>query len=179
MKTILFFIVSLFIISTMSLSQKIIIKGENTLRKLVWTDFTGKADKRSTFLAYTAYRIKPTYENIKVTGDSISIGKFEIDLELDAINSWAKQDKVSDELLIHEQGHFNIGILCMRNLLAVYKKTRYTKSNFSSSIQNIMNETSKKYNEIGVTYDTETDHSKNKEKQIKWNLYFEEKLKEL
>ena len=179
MKTILFILVSFILVPNASFSQKIIINGENTQRKLVWSDFIGKVDKGTSFLAYTSYRITPKYEDVKVVGDSISIGKFEIEVEFDAKNSWAKQDKVSDELLIHEQGHFNIGILYMREVLAVYKKTRFNKSNFSSSIQNIMNDAFKKYNTMGVTYDTETDHSKNNEQQKKWNLFFEEKLKEI
>jgi hypothetical protein len=93
------------------------------------------------------------------------------------LNCWAKKDKVNNELLKHEQGHFDIGILCMREILSIYKQSKFTKANFSSLLQSIITDTSKKYNEMGLRYDTETRHSANKEHQEKWNTFFEEKLK--
>ena len=131
----------------------------------------------SSFSAYTAYKTNYRTENVQVFGDAVSVGKFEVTLEFDAKNSWAKQDRLSDELLVHEQGHFDIGMLFVKELLAKFKNAKLTKANFNSVLQNIMTETSKKYNAMGIDYDNETDHSKNKEQQLKWNMFFEESLK--
>jgi hypothetical protein len=97
---------------------------------------------------------------------------FEIILELDPNNSWAKNDKVTDALLIHEQGHFNLGILCVREILNKYKETKFTRSNYKVALQGIISDASKKYNDLGLLYDKETDHSKNIEEQLKWNKFF-------
>ena len=109
-------------------------------------------------------------------GDSITIGKVEVIVELDAEKSLAKADKFTDELLIHEQGHFNIGILCMRELVNVFNQSKFTRTNFETDFKKIMNETTKKYKEMGVKYDTDTEHFKNKEQQTKWNVFFAQNL---
>lgn len=178
MKSKLFLILtSLFFTFYYGFAQKIVINGAETNRKLTWSDYTGAVDNSVPFIAYTGYLITTKTEGIKTLGDSIVIEKFEVTLKLDSIKSWAKKDKVTDELLIHEQGHFNIGILCMREILQVYKQTKFTKSNFNATIQNIFDVTLKKYNEMGVKYDEETEHFNNKKQQEKWNLFFAENLK--
>lgn len=165
-----------FLITLLGFCQKIIVNNQESSGKLSWSDFTGKVDRSTSFQAFTSYKLKPKFGEIKVFGDSIKIGEFEIILELDQKKSWAKEDKLTDELLIHEQGHFNIGILNMKEILANYKLAKFTKSNFNPLIQNIITEASNKYREMGIKYDEETDHSKNKEQQLKWNNYFSEKL---
>lgn len=157
-------------------SQKIIISGEETNRKLVWSDFTGKVDKSAPYYAYTRFKIGFQTGNIDVIGDSVSIDKFEVNVELDPKESWAKKDKVSDALLIHEQGHFDIGILCMREILANYRQAKFTRTNVNYTIQTIVNNASRKYHEMTLKYDKETNHSADKEQQAKWNLFFSEML---
>lgn len=76
--------------------------------------------------------------------------------------SWAIKDEVSDELLVHEQGHFNIGILCIREIMEKFKQTKFTKSNFSQLLSNLFKSTTNKYSELTLNYDKETDHSKTK-----------------
>jgi hypothetical protein len=170
-------LILLFIIfSYCAFSQRIFISGEETNRKLTWSDFTGKVDKNSSFLAYTGYLIKYKADDIKAFGDSLSIGKFEVTLELDPLKSWANRSKVTDDLLIHEQGHFDIAIVCVREIVEVYKQTRFTRANLNATLQNIVNTIRKKYDEMELKYDAETDHSKNKEQQAKWNQFIGEQL---
>ena len=40
----------------------------------------------------------------------------------------------------------------------------------------MFSETLSKYMELSVKYDKETDNSKNKEQQLKWNAFFETEL---
>ncbi len=116
------------------------------------------------------------FANIKFLGDCAVINGFEVTLEFNHQNSWAKMDYVTDNLLVHEQGHFNLGILCVREIMAKYREAHFTKTNFNALLQNIINEASKKYNDMGLKYDKETDHSKSSEQQIKWNNFFLEQL---
>jgi|SRR6185436_9810935 len=157
-------------------AQKIVISGKNGNRKLEWADFTGKPDANSTFYAHTWYTLKYSYNNVVTNGDQATIDGFEAILELDPNKSWVRTDKTSDELLEHEQGHFNIGIMCMRELLTTVNGTSFSKSDYAEALRNIFREVMRKYNDMNVQYDNETEHFKNKEQQQKWNALFAEKL---
>ena len=159
-------------------SQKIMVGGRESNGKLAWPDFTGKIDQNSSMFAYTYYNLRTKIDRIQVLGDSVLIQGFEVTVELDPDRSWAKQDRLSDKLLTHEQGHFNLGILCMREMLEKYKQTRFTKDNYNTQLRNMLDEISKKYNDLGIKYDAETDHSKNLEQQLKWDNFFTEQLKD-
>ena len=170
-------LIALFLsVSLKSFCQKILVNGEESNGKLAWSDFTGKVDKSSSFNAFTAYKFNTKTESVKFVGDSAKIIGFQVFLELDQKNSWAKKDKVTDDLLIHEQGHFNLGILSVREIMAKFKEAKFTKSNYNTLLQNIVNDVSKKYNELGIKYDAETNHSKDAEQQKKWNTFFLENL---
>ena len=106
----------------------------------------------------------------------MTIGIFEVTVELDSALAWVKMDKVSDELLMHEQGHFNIGILCGREILATLKQTRFEISNYRDQMQSIVQEILKKYIEMGNLYDSETNHFWNKKEQERWNALIADKL---
>ncbi len=156
--------------------QKIIVNGQETLGKLSWVDFSGKVDKSSTYNAYTSYSFKTKFGGVNFIGDSAIINGFEVILEFDHKKSWAKANKLTDELLVHEQGHFDIGILCVREIAKNFKVSKFTKANLNSLLQSITTEASKKYREMGLTYDAETNHSINKEQQLKWNNFFSTQL---
>ena len=174
-KTVTFLILALHI-SFNIYSQKIIVNGQESTGKLNWDDFTGKVIEGSPFNAFTSYKFNTKFANIKFISDSAIVNGFEVVLEFDNINSWAKKDKVTDNLLVHEQGHFDIGILCTREIMAKFKEAKFTKENYRILFQNIINDASKKYKEMGIKYDDETDHSKNTKQQIKWNSFFSEQL---
>ncbi|MBK7734978.1 MAG: hypothetical protein IPI36_06940 [Chitinophagaceae bacterium] len=165
------------LISLNLFSQKIIVNGQESNGKLTWDDFTGKADKSTPFKAFTSFRYKTKIEGISFVGDTAIINGYEVILELDPKKSWAIKDEVSDELLVHEQGHFNIGILCIREIMVKFKQTKFTTSNFSQLLSNLFKSTTNKYSELTLNYDKETDHSKNKVQQEKWNKFFTEELK--
>lgn len=110
------------VLSSNCYSQRIIINGEEVLRKLQWSDFSGKPDNASPFYAYTSWKLKSKMNNVQFKGDSVIINDFEVRLELDSVKSWVKTDKATDELLLHEQGHFNFGILSMNEIRATQKK---------------------------------------------------------
>jgi hypothetical protein len=105
--------------------QTILINGKESNGKLTWSDFTGKVDKSSFFHAFTVYKFNTKFESVKFVGDSAKIIGFQVILELDQINSWAKIDKETDNLLVHEQGHFNLGILCIREIMTEEKAEFY------------------------------------------------------
>ena len=173
MKTFLFSTI-LTIIASTAFSQVVIINGKEENRNLVWADFTGKPDKSEPHFAYTYWNISYKMDNVRESGDSVILDNFRVIVELDPKKSWAKKDNLTDELLVHEQGHFDLGILCMNEIAALAKQTKLQKHNFSYTIQNIMGKTISKYSALMSKYDFETNHSKNKEQQKKWNQFFAE-----
>jgi len=54
--------------------------------------------------------------------------------------------------------------------------TSFSKSDYAEALRNIFREVMRKYNDMNVQYDNETEHFKNKEQQQKWNALFAEKL---
>jgi Bacterial protein of unknown function (DUF922) len=159
-------------------AQKIIISGKEGNRPLVWEDFAGKPDASSEHYAMTYWMISYKMANIQFEGNVAIIKGFEATLELNAKGSWLKKGKGTDELLVHEQMHFNTGLLCLKALLKKEKEIAplLTRKNFSEKLQSMFDEVLKKYKEMGEKYDAETNHSKNVEQQKKWNEFFKEQL---
>lgn len=172
-KYILLFAIILFV--TDCFSQTIIISGEKTSRKLKWSDFSGKPDKSSGHYAYTWWNINYRTGQAEMKGDSIYFPNLVITLILDPDKSWRLKDKETDDLLKHEQGHFDVGILCMNELLEKMKGP-FARGG-QSGYQIVFNQTLAKYTQMGAKYDYETQHSRNKEEQKKWNEFFEENVK--
>lgn len=175
MKKISLLICAVLLICT-AYSQKVIISGKEGSRPLKWADFTGDPDNSSSFFANTYWQIATQAADIKPAGDSVLVGKFLVTLQLDPVHSWVKAGRQTDELLAHEQGHFDAGILCMRECISLCEGKKFSKKNFNKELQTIFDRTFKKYTDLGKQYDDETDHSKNKEQQLKWHQFFEEKL---
>ena len=175
-RTLLFALIAFCFITVDSFSQTVVIQGKSTKRKLAWSDFKAPPDANSTYWAYTGYLVRYRYQDVKIMGENVNIGYFEVTVELDPARTWAKMDKVSDELLIHEQGHFDIGILCGREILATLKRTSFERSNYRDQMQSIFQEILKKYIEMGHQYDSETEHFRNKKEQERWNALLADKL---
>lgn len=158
-----------------SSAQKIIIKGKETDRRLVWKDFTGVPDNNSTFWAFTSWNLKYNYST-QFQGDSFIVKNYLLTLQLNPEKSWIKKGKESDYLLAHEQGHFDLGIICMKEILQKQSTIPVTRTNYKSVLEDIFQEKMKKFKELGILYDKETRHSKNRKEQERWDQYFLENL---
>ncbi len=155
--------------------QRILIKGEETNRKLVWTDFTGPIDVSSQYDANTYYDIRMSTSSKESENGKETLTNFIVTLELNSPKSWTKSQKQTEELLVHEQGHFNLGILCMYEIIEKINKLKINK-NANKLVNKMFERVFDKYAQLNLRYDRETEHSKNKEKQLKWNKYFQENL---
>ena len=162
--------------SLLGYSQKIFISGKEGNRKLVWSDFSGNVSRSSPFAALTHYDYHYKIENVKVEKGIVKSSDFIVTLEFNPDKSWVKDGKQTDELLKHEQGHFDIAIVCVKELVAMYKKRTLTAFDFNESVKELTKETFQKYKELEAQYDEETDHSKNKEQQLKWNDFIAKQL---
>ena len=163
-----------FLLSLSMPNSSINTKGEmvwNKNRLLVWSDFRKKAS---------------TYEiagDAALTATSIQVGTSLLDKDLTITvvakfypyQSWTVKSKQSDELLHHEQLHFDITELIARQLRKELLETIQTKKDYSKmkhTVETFMN----KWDEIQDLYDDESDHNRNEAGQVKWNKFVVEEL---
>lgn len=169
--------VFLFLVITAAASaQKVIISGIEGNRLLQWNDFTGTPDNSNPYFALTFWNINYKFSGVQFDGDKALLNGFEITLQLNPKESWIKKGKESDELLKHEQGHFDVGVICMKELLKKMAAASFTRTGYQQEIQKLTSETIKKYLDMGKQYDNETNHSIKKDEQKKWNEFFSREL---
>lgn len=157
--------------------QDVIINGVNKHRLLVWEDFTGKPDKRSEHEANTYWNINFGYQGVRFTNDTAKFTGLNVTLELNNSLSWIKNSKATPYLLKHEQGHFDLGVMCQKEILLQINMAVFLRSDYQKKIQTLFNTTLEKYRILGSRYDEETEHSKFVENQQKWNSFFADALK--
>ncbi len=76
-------------------------------RKLVWSDFLGKPERRSSFKATTSSKIGFDWD---IFEDSINVT---VSTQFIRHSSWVADDP-TEKLLAHEQGHFDIAEIISR-----------------------------------------------------------------
>lgn len=132
-------------------------------RALTWADFKGSAPGSSKFIALTHSAIKLDFggegKNIWFTIESIFYPK----------KSWKKKG-VDDHILKHEQGHFDITEIYSRVLRKTLSETKFKKyDTIGDEVQRIFNSNFNACEKLQDAYDKETDHSKIKDEQYRWN----------
>ena len=169
-------LITLFVLHVPVVAQKVFINGKEGDRPLTWNDFKGKPDATSPFGAYTYTLFRTQPGSFTFKGDTVKWDQpveFWVELGKD---SWVKKEKCSDTLLQHEEGHFSIGKLLVLELNNRMKNTVFLKDNYRHQLIAIPKEISEKYKALEQAYDNETDHSKNRLQQWKWNQRLKEEL---
>lgn len=158
-------------------AQDVIIGGVNKNRPLIWDDFRGQPDNGSAYDANTFWNITYNINGISFKGDTAKITRFSVILKLEESLSWSKPEKQTAVLLKHEQGHFDIGLICQQEIISLLNNTVLFKTNFKDKIPAIFSSTLQKYRLLQEKYDAETDHSKNQAAQDSWNNFIAATLK--
>lgn len=141
-------------------------------RKLKWSDFKGKPNRLS--------------RNEALTDSGMSIGlkcddrssEVTINCFFDRNGSWAKDDR-TPYLLAHEQLHFDITELFVRKLRKQIDKLGNDCKKLNEHIEEFYNENYKEFVQYQNDYDSESNHSLNKEKQAFWENKVARELEEL
>ncbi len=162
-----------FTTSTMTVGQNIKWSAD---RNLVWADFQGPVDASSIFHAQTQSGVKYSYR--WQSSYSKTTYTFEVFSYYDKSLSWVKRSKSTDALLAHEQLHFDISELHARKLKQTITKFKFTKR-YDSEIIKLFKENQKAREFMQEEYDRETEHMKNREKQLKWQKYIADELDRL
>ncbi|MDY8134048.1 DUF922 domain-containing protein [Aquimarina sp. 2201CG5-10] len=137
--------------------------------KLDWSDFRGKPDSNSSF--DSAVNTGITYQwAYSKDGDKDSAQvelKYEVESFCYPSKSWVKGGQMTDYLLAHEQLHFDISELharIMRKRLKEYKAGK----NIRKDLNKMYKLVERMRINMQERYDEETNHSRNRENQKKW-----------
>ncbi len=146
--------------------------------KLKWSDFQNRAARNpnDNTAAYAYCGIQ--YEVVKSTNPKkpVSIKVYSV---FDVQKSWKRSAELPDEILNHEQIHFDISELYARKLRKVIRDKIRTSGDYD---QYFKTEYQKLYNEymaLQDKYDKETNHGQNAEKQAYYNQFIATSLNNL
>ena len=145
----------------------------NANRKLKWEDFKGRADKTTNLLAMTQAGI----------GYSIACHGGILDLKIfcyfNVNKSWTKEKIDAEELLRHEQIHFDITELYTRKLRKRISELTDPCGKNIKELDKIYGSNFKECANMQDDYDRESEHSLNDEQQKLWEEKVAGELKEL
>ena len=167
LKSCLFFFICFILTSTLSYAQG--------YRLLTADDFKGQPTLPDPFLAQTQWRIGFSYQVKKINGNFKL--DFVVNLKLNDAASWIKKNSVRSpehmqELLSHEQRHFQIGAIMQKDLLKTLRSYVYT-DNYQQEANQLFNQLFENYKRIELKYDRETRHMLDKVNQQRWNTLIE------
>lgn len=117
--------------------------------------------------------------NYEIASTSIWTGRIKINIfpTFDPKTSWIKSEFISEELLNHEQKHFDIAKIYSYKLQETVNKKIKDSKDFNTNFQEIYNKIYNQYFEYQQKYDQETDHGKNIEMQKKYDIEISEYLR--
>ncbi|MCJ7935816.1 MAG: DUF922 domain-containing protein [Chryseobacterium sp.] len=166
---------SLFLAVGSVFGQKLIWK-EN--QKLSWENFKSPVNRKNNpdVAAYTHCGWE--YSVVKSTNPKSPV-TVEIKTIFNEDKSWKDIKKINDYILLHEQKHFDIAELFVRKMRKSVAESIRTSADYDRLFKAIYNEISNGYKNFQTSYDRETNHGMNKEKQAAYNTAIAEELEHL
>jgi len=140
-------------------------------RKLEWSDFKGTPDPLSHNAALTSSNI-----NIDFGYDEKGF-QYTIKCNFDKNRSWVRIR--NNDVLAHEQGHFDIAEIYARKLNKLMKGYHFNAKTAGTDVNQLYENTMKQHRQTQVQYDEETDYSRNRPKQQEWLKKIADDLKSL
>lgn len=140
-------------------------------RRLNWTDFEGPVNRSTDAAALTSTFLGFQY---KVKNNVFT---YNIQCRFSKKKSWGLVK--NDWILNHEQGHFDISELYARYLHEAIINHRLNLKTLKTDLNDIYAEQMKKKEAFQNLYDTETDFSRNKQKQLEWSKKIADLLYEM
>lgn len=138
--------------------------------KLSWQDFQGTPDYNSENVA-----LSNTSINLQYGYDKNSL-EYTVKCRFDKSKSWVKVK--NDEVLAHEQLHFDIAELHARKLARALRNYRFNAATVADDVNAIYQQTIREHRAMQEAYDRETDHSRRDDKQREWREMVGEMLGE-
>ena len=148
-------------------------KPPATRRQLTAADFKGVPDPHSGYLATTFTHLTYQYRRQTPCTDKDKT-RFQFETSIAVGNkSWMRFDRIKSkqllqELLDHEQGHYDIAAALADKLQKKLSSLCFDRNNFARQIDSAYKSTSSYYDTLQTRYDVETNHGLDREIQAKW-----------
>jgi uncharacterized protein DUF922 len=139
-------------------------------KRLDWDDFKASPVKNSDAAALTATHLGFSYS---LSNNQVS---YEIICRFDKTKSWGLVK--TEWILKHEQGHFDIAEIFARKLKRELAEYQFNKKTFQKDLDAIYQRVIEEKEAFQLNYDTGTDYSRNKRKQLEWLKKIEEILED-
>ena len=142
-------------------------------RKLVWSDFLSQSKPNTSQAAATTYcgiSYLLNSSTKKFTDKQVRIESFFIPSK-----SWAHPEHKTDNVLMHEQSHFDIAELFARR----FRKIINDKTLDTKSLQKYYEKIYDDYKDYQQDYETATNHGRIRDKQFEYSQKIDREIEEL
>nr|WP_321228625.1 hypothetical protein [uncultured Psychroserpens sp.] len=143
-------------------------------KKLSWADFKGEAERDTDVVAVTASGITFSFSVSQSNGEYVDFNA-EVHAHFYPEKSWYLKDKGDDHILAHEQLHFDITELQVRQLRYKISRVKVSKR-IKQELRDLHEQANKNLAIMQNTYDTQSNNSINKEQQAIWSKFVKTEL---
>lgn len=165
----------LLVFCVIGLQQDEAVLSWNETYKLSWADFKGKPNLNVSAVAITASGISFGFSITKTEDNIVTNYRSNVHAYFYPEQSWVKINETDDQVLKHEQLHFDITELFARKLRQRISNLKGS-NNVSAELKKAHNNTLNELSDFQDQYDNETDFSRHTESQIKWTKHVNEEL---
>ncbi|MET0026323.1 MAG: DUF922 domain-containing protein [Candidatus Thiodiazotropha sp.] len=142
-------------------------------RDLAWDEFREISSRPAgeSEDAQISVELRPGRLNFIQENGEYRLGDVAFNTMIKRNQSWAVGSARTDELLAHEQGHYDIAGLCYRDMVAEIRGLRNTQRNaLVLDIRRVMGSHDQRADLLSQDYDSEeqTDHGRNRSRQQAW-----------
>ena len=145
--------------------------------KLTWQDFNARPENIGSAVATTASGITFGF-SIKESNGKVVDFTTNVKAHFYPNHSWYKKDYATNHVLVHEQLHFDITELHARKFRQRIKSLPRS-NDIKQKLKNLHKTIEKELAEMQNLYDSQTNFSREKENQLKWQLHIESELQKL
>ncbi|MFN8011671.1 MAG: hypothetical protein U0P81_09720 [Holophagaceae bacterium] len=138
-------------------------------RVLAWSDFTGAPDPASPFDAHTHWKVRYRYDApLRAPGGFVVDVKVGNTLEPDSwVRPAALRRPSQARLLAHEQGHYDIGLLCALKFRKAVRARTFTRA-YHAEVQALFDAALEEARRMDLDYDADSKHMKDTVQQARW-----------
>jgi hypothetical protein len=144
--------------------------------KLSWSDFKGEPNRSSGYVASTNSGISFSY-SYGFKYDELVL-EYEVKSNFYPTLSWYIPSIVTENTLKHEQTHFDISEIHARILRKRISEAQFTNM-VETEIESLYNQVEVERRAMQNKFDEETDHSNIRDKEIAWEKFVAQQLKDL
>lgn len=139
--------------------------------KLQWSDFQGKPENIPDVKAITVANLSG---DLSYNTDSFSA---QVSVYFEKNKSWTLS--TNQNLLSHEQGHFDIAELFARKFRKAFSEYKFNPKTIEADYNRIYSKTTSDRTSMNKLYDKETNFSRNITRQLYWSNKIKTELKKL